>query len=130
MNVEAEIVKCRADIAAAEKRIEWFAKHREALEATPSDGYFYAPMNTIDFDRMPHEKVIAVIRSLGGRWTKELNTAVEGRIDYTAEVDGMKVRCYAGEPPPNCKIVEVLEEVPEVPAVPATVRTVRKLVCK
>jgi hypothetical protein len=130
MNVEAEIAKCRADIAAAEQRIEWFSKHREAIEATPEQGYFYAAGNSIDFDRMSHPEIVQVIRALGGKWKKDISTGEAGRIDYTATIDGVNIRCYAGEPPPNCKIVDVLEEVPEVPAVPATVRTVKKLVCK
>jgi hypothetical protein len=83
----------------------------------------------IDFDRLEHSQVMEVIRSFPGRWKKEPNGE---RINYsitlrnTSRVAGLteiKLRCYAGEPPPNCQVI--YEDV----LVPA--QTVRKprLIC-
>lgn len=83
----------------------------------------------IDFDNLPHEQVMEVIRSFPGRWKK---VPREGKIDYsitlrnasrTTGLYEIKIRCYSGEPPPNCKVV--YEDV-HVPA--STVRRA-KLVC-
>lgn len=79
----------------------------------------------IDFDYLPHAKVIEVMKEFPGTWKKEYNTS---SITYTLLTpDGWRIRCYAGEPPPNCQIVE--EEV-EVAAVPAHTELKRKIVCK
>ena len=80
----------------------------------------------IDFDHLEHDQVVKVIQAIGGKWNKNLGS-VEGTIDYTTTTEsGQLLRCYAGKPPPNCKIIDVLEEVPAQPA-----RTVmrKKLVC-
>jgi len=87
-------------------------------------GYFYMP-NQIDFDHLTHDKIIEVIKAIGGKWDKT-PSGVDGRIDYKTEVNGVTIRMFAGEPPPNCKIVEYLEE---VPAQPARTVTKRKLQC-
>lgn len=79
----------------------------------------------IDFNELPHEKVIEVIKNIGGKWNKE--PATDGTVHYSTEKNGYKIRCYKGQPPPNCKVVEVLET---IPAQPERVVTVRKLVCQ
>lgn len=85
----------------------------------------------IDFDRLKHEQVMEVIKSFPGRWKKEARE--DGRIDYsitlrnsskTTDLCEIVIRCYAGEPPPNCKIV--WEEV-QVPA--CTVKKA-KMICR
>jgi hypothetical protein len=84
----------------------------------------------IDFDTLQHPQVMEVIRSFPGRWKKEPNG---GRINYSitlrnsskvAMLTEIKLRCYSGEPPPNCQVV--YEDV-HVPA--QTVRRA-KLICK
>jgi hypothetical protein len=80
----------------------------------------------IDFDYLPHNKVVRVLLTFPGKWTKE--PASEGRINYILKYSAkLTIRCYQGNPPPNCQIIEVEEE---VPAVPASIRKVKKLVCK
>lgn len=84
----------------------------------------------IDFDGLEHSQVMEVIRSFPGRWKKEPNGE---RINYSitlrnsskvTELTEIKIRCYSGEPPPNCQVV--YEDV-HVPA--QTVRRA-KLICK
>lgn len=81
---------------------------------------------TIDFDFPSHETTIEIIKALGGKWTKALNGT--DKIDYTASIDGVKFRIYAGSPPPSCQIIE---EVVVVPShyTPETTKTIRRLQC-
>jgi len=111
------------------KRIETVAAfviaHKEKLDALNLDLVCYN--GQIDFDKLSHPEIIRVIQTFPGAWNKTPSSESSGtRIDYVSEFDGMKIRCWAGEPPPSCKIVE---ETVEVPAQPATTKTVRKLVC-
>lgn len=59
----------------------------------------------IDFDRLKHPDVMRVVQAFPGKWTKTLS-ADSGRIDYETSVDGVSLRVWSGEPPPNCRIVE------------------------
>lgn len=93
------------------------------LENLEFSASFYS--NNIDFDNLPHDKVIEVIKAIGGKWSKEINGG--DRVDYSTTKNGVRIRCWKGEPPPNCKIVDVLET---IPAQPERVVTVKKLVCK
>jgi hypothetical protein len=109
--------------AVIDSKIAWLRKHFEkipvGLEARFAYGTFF------DFDRLTHDQVVSVIKSFGGRWEKSL--AEDTAVDYTQDIDGVTVRCWHGDPPPNCKIVE---ELVTVPAQPETTKIVRKLVCK
>lgn len=67
--------------------------------------------NIIDFDNLKHEQVMEVVKAFPGRWRKEPNGST---IHYsitlrntskTADLCEIVLRCYAGEPPPNCQIV-------------------------
>lgn len=80
----------------------------------------------IDFDTLSHPEVIRVIKAIGGKWDKTPSGQC-ARIDYQTEVQGQIIRCWAGEPPPNCKIVEV-DEI--IPAQPERIEKKRKLVCQ
>lgn len=81
----------------------------------------------LDFDNLKHEQIALVMKVLnGGKWTK--TPAANGTINYTSKVGGIDIRCYQGEPPPNCKVVEYFEEIPEE-IIPAKTVTKRKLVC-
>ncbi len=79
---------------------------------------------------MPHKEIVQAVRAIGGKWQKSLNTSYgeSPKIDYVTELDGVQVRCWAGEPPPSCRIVEVEEHVP-AQVIPAKVVKVRKMVC-
>lgn len=84
----------------------------------------------IDFDNLSHEQVMEVIKAFPGRWKKEPN---QGRVHYsivlrnaskTSELYEIVIRCYNGEPPPNCQIV--YEDV----HVPAQIVKRAKMVCR
>lgn len=81
----------------------------------------------LDFDNLKHDQIVLVMKALnGGKWTK--TPAENGTINYTSKIGEVNIRCYQGEPPPNCKVVEYLEEIPEQ-IIPAKTVTKRKLVC-
>jgi len=122
MNVEDKIQILKANIRKAGEQIRWFRKHQKELEQLP-DGTYYG--GKVDFDGLKHEQVIKVVRALGGKWKKTLN---ESRVDYEAEIDGQAVRCWRGQPPPSCRMVEVEEDVPEK-IIPAHKVKKMKMVC-
>jgi len=120
MNPAIQLLK--EEIAAKRRLLKWLLKNQAVLANLPE----VSLCNTkVDFDQLSHADVIRVVQALPGKWSKTLST-VSGRIDYTAQIDGMTIRCWAGEPPAACKIVE---ETVVVPAQPATTVTVRRLVC-
>lgn len=80
----------------------------------------------IDFDRLTHPDVVRVLQAVGGKWDKSITASCSEAIDYTQKVNGITIRLWAGEPPPNCKIVE--EQV-EIPAQPARIELKRVLRC-
>jgi hypothetical protein len=117
-------------ITTVQQELENALKIKSFLESLPStiletlpNGYMYG--DGIDFDNLSHNKVIEVVRLLGGRWDKTPSVN-DARINYSATINGIKFRCYSGEPPPNCKIVE--EQV-VVPATPERTVTRKRLVC-
>lgn len=125
MNVQKEIDILIAEIRKNGSRIRWLRQHQSALEKAP-DATFW--MGGLDFNNMPHKEIIRTVKALGGKWKKEPSATPE-KIDYVTQVDGVQVRCWAGEPPPSCRIVEVEETIPEK-VIPAHTRKVKKLVCK
>jgi len=111
-------------IAVQQRKRAWIVEHAEVIDGLPK-----ATMHgcQIDFDRLKHDEIVRVMMAFKmGRWNKSVNGASEDRVDYVATSDDMTIRCWSGEPPPHCKIVEV-DEV--VPAQPETTRSVRKLQC-
>lgn len=78
----------------------------------------------IDFDNLSHAQIIQVIKAIGGKWKKTPN---DERVDYLTVKNGITIRCWKGEPPPNCHVEEVLVT---IPAQPERVVTQKKLVCK
>lgn len=96
----------------------------QGLDALELDASFWSG-RSLDFDRLSHDEVIAVIGAMGGKWNK--TPGEDAAIHYETEKNGITIRMWNGQPPPNCKIVEVLET---IPAVPERVVTKRKLVCQ
>lgn len=78
----------------------------------------------IDWNSLSHDQVMKVVIAFGGRWERKPNG---DRINYSKLVDGIMLRCYQGQPPPNCQIV--YEEY-EIPAQPAKTGRRAKMVCK
>lgn len=129
MNVDLEIKNLIEANKRNHEKIRWLRKHRAQLEPVPLQGQMYGDHN-VDFNLLPHADVIKVIRAVGGKWKKTLNTSADKkpRIDYETEVDGYRIRCWAGEPPPTCRLVEVEEEIPEQ-VIPAHKIKKVKMVC-
>lgn len=128
MNVKDEIATLNFQIKTLRDRKKFLQDYRHTLKKLP-EAHFCG--NTLDFDRLPHKEVIRVIRTLGGKWKKSETlggSEVAGRIDYQTSIGPQPVRCWAGEPPPTCRLVEVEEEVP-AQVIPAHTRKVRKLIC-
>lgn len=121
---ESIIEKIKSEIAEREAllaKIEAAEIGDFELEAQPT----VYTSGQIDFDHLSHADIIKVIQAIPGKWDKE-PCSQGATINYSTKRNGLNFRCWAGEPPPNCKIIEVLET---VPAQPETVRTVRKLQC-
>lgn len=126
MNVNSAIQALLTQIAQSKERLKWLRKNRKKLADLP-DGYMYG--ERLDFDTLPHAEVIKVVKALGGKWKKSKNGAKEGRVDYEQKIGPVEVRCWAGEPPPSCRMVEVEEEVPEqiIPAKPEEIIPAHKV---
>lgn len=105
------------------KVLAFIHKHHRQFDNLPDVAVY---TQSIDFNHLRHNQIIQVVSTFGGKWEKT-PTGIDERIDYQTKIDGVTIRCWAGEPPPSCKIVE--EEI-EVPAQPARKQIVRKLVCK
>lgn len=132
MNVSLEIKRLREEITRTtvdlRSRIKWLRAHRKQLQKLP-EGRFCG--ERLDFDRLPHDEVIKVIRTLGGKWKKDKNDHAEHgktKIDYQSNIGGRTVMCWGGDPPPSCRLVEVEEHVPEQ-VIPAHTRKVTKMIC-
>lgn len=126
MNVQNEIDAINRQAKKLQDRVFWLESNRTTLEQLPEGAFFYSSsgVDWLDFDNLSHEQVIEVIKTIGGKWDKELSSPDSGdRINYKGELNGQLVRCYAGGPPPNCKVVEWEEEIP------AQKIQRRKLVC-
>lgn len=116
MNIDDEIKNAAKRMRELAARIRWLRDHRKSLEPLP-DGNWCG--DTLDFDRLNHADVIRVVKTFGGKWSKDSNTHADRAkptINYTRKesVSGITVRCWGGSPPPSCRLVEVEEQVPEL----------------
>lgn len=129
MNIDTEIQSLKGQIKTIRERIKFLTSRKKILKKLP-EGSFCG--HSLDFDGMNHAQVIQVIKHLGGKWRKSetlsSNPEHKGRIDYVAQIDGVQVRCWAGEPPPSCRLIEVEEHVPEQ-VIPAHTRKIKKMIC-
>ncbi len=127
MNVDEQVNILRKRVVDLRAQIKWLKNHGKKL-AEVNGQVIPIYDNQFDLDNLPHKEVVKLIRALGGKWKKSAS-ATANRINYETMVDGMIVRCWAGEPPPSCKIVEVEELVPEK-VIPAHTRKVTKMICQ
>jgi len=125
MDIEQEIKLLQITVDRYTRLIVWLKDRRELLAKLPASTVYGTQ---VDFNHPSHTEVIRIIRVLGGKWKKTPSTTVSDKIDYQTEIDGITVRCWEGEPPPSCKVIEVEEMVPER-IVPAGIKKVRKIVC-
>lgn len=80
----------------------------------------------IDINDLEHDEALRVMRALSaGRWERK-ESGVEGKLDYTTEIDGWTVRLWAAGPPDSCRVVE---EEYEIPAVPASIGKRKRVIC-
>jgi len=114
---KATVKNCRKRIALLRR----FAPEIKALGIVPSGCQSY-----IDFDNLKHEEVIKALKLWPGQWSKEYTESA--RITYSLSGDGYTVRCWNGEPPPNCKLVKEIVTVPSR-YVPEHTEERLKLVC-
>lgn len=123
IGINATIATMKNEIKQRRKVLVWVLKHKALFDEVGSEAQFWA--GNVDFNHLTHAQVLKVMRTFkAGKWNKTVSShSQEARIDYTATFDGVSVRCYAGHPPPSCKIVE------EVVLIPAHQEVVRKLVC-
>ena len=98
-----------------------FAPQIKALGIVPS-GY----RNCIDFDNLKHDQIVTALKLWPGKWNKEYTDTA--RITYTLKGDDFMVRCWNGEPPPNCKLVKEIITIPSR-YVPEHTEERLKLVC-
>ncbi len=128
-NTEKQIQRLRDEIKQRVDQIRWLRAHAAQINQLPAESIKVASWGRkIDLDNLEHKDVIAVIRALGGKWKKTATIGVEGRIDYQSEIDGMEVRCWAGKPPPSCRLVEIEVDVPEK-VIPAHKEKVTRMIC-
>lgn len=134
MNVDSQISRLTAEVLEAMEQIKYLIANRTKLEALPGGAYCgHDPKKgvpRIDFDNLTHSQVVQVVRAFGGKWDKTVADSDKSRVDYQTRepVSGVTIRCWQGEPPPSCKIVEVEEEIPAT-VVPARKVKVKKMVC-
>jgi len=102
--VETEEVHHQHEIARSVAALGFIQANKEILEKLNLKFSVYGDM--VDFDNLQRPDVVRVLKAFGGHWVKA--PSLSGGIHYTNKVkhDGFEVRCYNGEPPPSCKIVE------------------------
>jgi len=115
--------KLKREIEERQQQLEFLETIENELKAISVDAVFYG--DGIDFDNLTHPQTINVIKAFGGDWEKTPSGS-EAKIDYERQVNGKRIRVWGGEPPPNCKLVDVIET---IPAQPERVVTRKKLVC-
>ncbi len=112
-------------IADVQRRMERFNRVRSWIEENQQK-FAELPNATIcgsyiDFDRLAHDQVMKVVLTFGGKWRRSPNGE---RLDYSCNVnEDITLRCYQGQPPPNCHI-----EYEEV-KIPARTERRPKFVC-
>lgn len=83
----------------------------------------------VDFNSLAHVQTLEVIKAFGGKWEKELAFGVQVTYTRVEPFNGVAIRCWAGEGPPSCKIVEE-EVIIAAQYVPEHTEKRKKLVCK
>ncbi len=102
--------------------------NQSKFSALPTATVFLSGDGTlfIDFNSLSHAEVMSVVMAFSGKWSRE---PVEERINYTLNLGDLSIRCWKGEPPPNCRVVyEEIHEPEHV--VPARTRRVPKIMCR
>jgi hypothetical protein len=121
---ENTILDMEAEMAQRRKVLDWVRRNAAKLDSLPFAPRFWNGF--CDYDSLKHTEVVQVILAFPcGHWLKE---SMGETVNYIGHFDGVTVRCWAGEAPPSCQIVEEKVLVPER-WVPERWETVRRLVC-
>lgn len=109
-----------------ERDLELCEKVAELMIKMPDDtiGKVVISQGQMMLYGLSRDQALAVIKSLGGRWNKQVNPTYSDRIDYLTEINGVPIEIYGTDPPSSCRIELVTEEIP------AHTVTRRQLVCK
>lgn len=129
--IDKLIEKLREEIRERDRQIGFLQAMAEKFEGLELKAEPTFACGSLDFDRLPHRDVVKVIRAIGGKWHKTPNAGSDNtdKIDYSRQIGDFEVRCWAGEPPPNCKVVEEVVVIPQQ-IIPEQRKVVKKLVCK
>lgn len=124
------IAKLRREIDERNRQIGFLSAMREKFEGIELKTEPTFVCGSLDFDNLPHADVVKVVKAIGGKWDKRpaADTAKGAKVDYTRYVGEFEVRCWAGDPPPNCKVVEEVVVIPQQ-IIPEQRKVVKKLVC-
>lgn len=124
--INDKITEYTARIETLNRMAAWYKNNEEKfIDIAPTS---INPLQLgLDYDNLSHEDVMRVIKAVGGKWDKAISQAGGNRIDYTTEVDGYQLRCWAGKPPETCKLVEKTRV---IPAQPEREEKYFELVCK
>lgn len=94
------ILKIEREIDHQKKVLAWCRKNLKKLAPLPMPTLYGVQL---DFDRLKHDQVIQVMLAIPGKWDK--TPTDEGRVHYqTTTAEGIRVRCWQGEPPPSCHV--------------------------
>jgi hypothetical protein len=112
-------------ITQANKVLAFINENREILEKL--NLRFNDCGNFIDFDNLQRPDVTKVLLAFKTKWDK--SPGYNGGLHYSSKETfrGFNIRCYNGEPPPTCKIVETVKYV-KIPAKRERIVT-RTVVC-
>ena len=110
--------RINSEIADRVQKVAFLDTVADKLADLQLEARFYGAF--LDFDSLPHQDVIKAIRVIGGKWEKTPSIQ-EGKVDYTQDFGAYTLRLWAGDPPPNCKVIEYEETLPPLPA-----RTVKR----
>lgn len=133
--IERLIEKLHDEIRDRERRIGFLQSMADKFEGVELATEPSFSCGSLDFDFLPHKDIVKVVRAIGGKWNKRPAAAAahdsskSGRVDYLRTIGEFEVRCWAGDPPPNCKVVEEVVVIPQQ-IIPEQRKVVKKLVCK
>lgn len=123
-NFEIALVESKQAIEKWTRFLIWLEKHAKQINSLPFEPNIWN--GQCDYNDLSHENILKVMAVFSaGKWTKE--PIGFAKINYITEVDGVVVRCWMGEPPPSCKLVEYEET---IPAQPERIEKRFKMVCK
>lgn len=82
----------------------------------------------VDLNQPTREQVLVAIKTFPGTWTKG---KVQAYMHYTLNhPSGIKIRLWATELPPTCKVVKKTVVIPAIPAQPERIEETEEILCE